>query len=278
VTLLPIGRFAKASRLSVKALRHYDEAALLRPSYVDPTSGYRYYRIEQLARATTIRSLRVLDMPLSRIAEVLGEDAIDGGPSALQTHLESHLQVLIAEREQYEQKILELQRIISRQELIMSTSVTIKVIDAQVTATFRATPTHATIFEAIPQGFASVFAYLEQVGATPTGIPFTLFHEFPDGETAGEISLCVPIDADLSAAEQTKTIGISTFNVDGGAVASILHKGSYASMDSSYATIAAWIHERGHRVIGASREIYLNNPADVAESDLLTEIQWPIDA
>ena len=40
--LLPIGRFARATRLSVKALRHYDELGLLRPAFVDPSSGYRY--------------------------------------------------------------------------------------------------------------------------------------------------------------------------------------------------------------------------------------------
>lgn len=61
---MPIGRFAKASRLSVKSLRNYDESGLLPAAFVDPQSGYRYYRLEQLARADAIRSLRMVDMPL----------------------------------------------------------------------------------------------------------------------------------------------------------------------------------------------------------------------
>ncbi len=64
----------------------------------------------------------------------------------------------------------------------------------------------------------------------------------------------------------------------GGAVASIIHRGSYATMGDTYASVAAWIQEHGHSPMGPGREIYMNNPGDVAEEDLLTEIQWPIDA
>jgi PPM family protein phosphatase len=38
--LLTIGAFAKASRLSPKALRLYDELGLLVPALTDPLSGY----------------------------------------------------------------------------------------------------------------------------------------------------------------------------------------------------------------------------------------------
>ena len=55
-------------RLSVKALRHYDEQGLLSPAVVDPSSGYRYYRYSQANRAEAIRILRSLDMPSSRSA------------------------------------------------------------------------------------------------------------------------------------------------------------------------------------------------------------------
>jgi protein phosphatase len=44
--LLTIGTFAKASRLSPKALRLYDELGLLTPARVDPVTGYRLYAPE----------------------------------------------------------------------------------------------------------------------------------------------------------------------------------------------------------------------------------------
>ena len=56
--LVPIGRFSEATRLSVKALRHYDDIGLLRPAVTDPQSGYRYYRLGQANRAEAIRQLR----------------------------------------------------------------------------------------------------------------------------------------------------------------------------------------------------------------------------
>jgi serine/threonine protein phosphatase PrpC/DNA-binding transcriptional MerR regulator len=68
--LLTIGAFAKASRLSPKALRLYDELGLLPPARVDPVNGYRLYDPEQLERARLVAWLRRLGMPLARIREV----------------------------------------------------------------------------------------------------------------------------------------------------------------------------------------------------------------
>ncbi len=68
--MLTIGTFARASRLSPKALRLYDELGLLRPARVDPVSGYRFYEPAQLERARLVAWLRRLGMPLARIRTV----------------------------------------------------------------------------------------------------------------------------------------------------------------------------------------------------------------
>jgi DNA-binding transcriptional MerR regulator len=72
--LIPIGRFARLSGLSVGALRHYDELDLLRPADVDSFTGYRRYRAEQLEVARTIARLRELEVPLDEIRIVLAAD------------------------------------------------------------------------------------------------------------------------------------------------------------------------------------------------------------
>ncbi|MFD0340712.1 MerR family transcriptional regulator [Streptomyces sp. NPDC127117] len=77
--LLTIGTFAKASRLSPKALRLYDELGLLTPARVDPVTGYRLYDPEQLDRARLVAWLRRLGMPLARIQHVC---ALEAGPAA----------------------------------------------------------------------------------------------------------------------------------------------------------------------------------------------------
>jgi serine/threonine protein phosphatase PrpC/DNA-binding transcriptional MerR regulator len=75
--MLTIGAFARASRLSPKALRLYDELGLLRPAVVDPVSGYRYYRPEQLERARRVAWLRRLGMPLARIKVICELDDLE---------------------------------------------------------------------------------------------------------------------------------------------------------------------------------------------------------
>lgn len=71
---MQIGRFARLTGLTVKALRHYDELGLLRPAAVDPDTGYRSYAPEQVELAETIRQLRQLQLPLDEIATLLGTD------------------------------------------------------------------------------------------------------------------------------------------------------------------------------------------------------------
>ncbi|WP_329283330.1 MerR family transcriptional regulator [Streptomyces sp. NBC_01451] len=68
--MLTIGAFARACRLSPKALRLYDELDLLRPARVDPDTGYRYYAVEQLEQARLVAWLRRLGMPLAHIRQV----------------------------------------------------------------------------------------------------------------------------------------------------------------------------------------------------------------
>ena len=81
-----IGVLARASGLTATALRFYDDCGLLPPARVDPASGYRYYTPGQRERATTIRRLREIGMPLDTVAEVLAGDA-EAGARLLDAHV-----------------------------------------------------------------------------------------------------------------------------------------------------------------------------------------------
>src|SRR2546421_6238433 len=72
--MMSIGRFADATGLTVKALRHYDEIGLLVPAQVDPDNGYRYYDAAQVEDAVTIRRLRALELPLDEIGSLIESD------------------------------------------------------------------------------------------------------------------------------------------------------------------------------------------------------------
>jgi len=74
---ISIGEFARRSRLSLKALRLYDELGVLVPSRVDQASGYRYYDTAQLDEARLVVMLRQLQLPLAAIRELLACDPAD---------------------------------------------------------------------------------------------------------------------------------------------------------------------------------------------------------
>jgi DNA-binding transcriptional MerR regulator len=64
--------FARASRLTPKALRLYDELGLLPPAHVDPVSGCRFYAPAQLEQARLVAWLRFPGVvPTDVIAGVL---------------------------------------------------------------------------------------------------------------------------------------------------------------------------------------------------------------
>lgn len=74
--LIPIGKMAAMNRVSVPTLRLYDEKGLLKPRYVDPETGYRYYDIDQNARLDMIAYMKELGMSLAQIAQVLQKEDI----------------------------------------------------------------------------------------------------------------------------------------------------------------------------------------------------------
>jgi DNA-binding transcriptional MerR regulator len=76
--LFSIGRVARLSGLTPKALRHYDSVGLLRPAAIADTNGYRLYSWAQIEDARKIRVLRELDVPLDEIRRILAGGDTDG--------------------------------------------------------------------------------------------------------------------------------------------------------------------------------------------------------
>ncbi len=73
---LSIGALSKRSGVSVRALHHYDQIGLLRPSKV-AASGYRYYEDDAIERLWQILFYRELDFSLEDIKEILSSPSFD---------------------------------------------------------------------------------------------------------------------------------------------------------------------------------------------------------
>ena len=70
-------RVGRRSRLSVKALRLYDERGVLVPACVDEASGYRFYDEGQLEVARLVAIMRQLGLSLTEIKELLACDPVE---------------------------------------------------------------------------------------------------------------------------------------------------------------------------------------------------------
>ncbi|MEV5548768.1 MerR family transcriptional regulator [Streptomyces sp. NPDC052309] len=97
--LMPIGVFAQRSGLTSSALRFYADSGLLPPAEVDPVTGYRYYSAEQVARASALRRLREIAMPLTAVEAVL-----DAEPGEAVRLIDEHVTEVVEDAVTVQQK------------------------------------------------------------------------------------------------------------------------------------------------------------------------------
>lgn len=268
--LIPIGRFSRMSRLSIKALRFYDEQGLLPPARVDPGTGYRYYRRGQAGRAEAIRVLRLIDMPVAEIRDLLAGDDPDLTGKRLAAHRE-RLRERMAEQERM---LRFLERLIDRGGNVMPYEVSVKEVAASPVAALRMRASLATIGTTVQQGFGTVGGALGAARIAPAGPPFVVYHDVIDERTEGDVEICFPVPAgtELPAGP------VQYREVPGGPVASTVHRGPYQEISPAYHVLGGWVEDHGLATHGAPREIYLNDPQTVAgPEDLLTEVQFPLD-
>jgi effector-binding domain-containing protein len=266
--LIPIGRFSRMTRLSIKALRFYDEQGLLRPVHVDPSSGYRYYGRVQANRAEAIRILRSTGMPVDEIREVLAEDDPDRTGKRLAVHRERLLERLAEQ----ERMLRFLERLIERGEGVMPYQVTVKKVEPQQVAALRLHTNISAVAADVQRGFGTLIEAITGAGAAPSGIPFIVFHDVIDEQTAGDIEICIPVPPGTAFPDGPAR----ATEIPGGPVASTIHRGPYAEISPAYHYLTGWIAEQSHQHAGPPREIYLNDPQSVTQDELLTEVQFPI--
>lgn len=94
-----VGELARLTGVTVRALHHYDEIGLVRPSQ-RTAAGYRLYGDADVLRLHQVLLLREVGLPLEEIAAAIDEAAGDGagnraGQEAL---LRRHREVLVARR------------------------------------------------------------------------------------------------------------------------------------------------------------------------------------
>ena len=57
-----IGEFSEMTNTSIKMLRYYDEIDLIKPSYIDYYTNYRYYSSNQIDDVKVVLDLKELGL------------------------------------------------------------------------------------------------------------------------------------------------------------------------------------------------------------------------
>ncbi|MBB5081677.1 MerR family transcriptional regulator [Nonomuraea endophytica] len=257
--LMPIGQFARLSRLSIKQLRHYAELGLLPPAHVDPDTGYRYYHPAQARHALTIGLLRSLDVPLATVADVL-----TGATTALD-HVRHDLE---AELDRRRRTLASLERLIT--DGLPGAPVRLT---TEPSRTVLLTREHAAGPNDIPRATSAAIARL--LTAAPTQRPPELTALFP-------IDLDDHIDITATLAltpgeAPSPAPGLERALLPGGTFASATHTGPYDQISLTAHAVLAWCAERGHPLTGPIREVYISDPATTPPDRLLTHLMIPID-
>jgi DNA-binding transcriptional MerR regulator/effector-binding domain-containing protein len=231
--LLPIGEFADASRLSQKALRLYGEKGLLPPAWVDPGSGYRYYRPDQLRTATLIALLRRGGMPLNEIRSFLRGPTLD--------KLDEYERRATDEFAGRRQILRYVRRILKEEPMY---DVLTKNVDElpYVSRSKRVLVRELETF--IVQSFR------ELGGDRAPAPPFVLYHGPVNAEEDGPVEVCVPTadgDKRLPAAE------VAFVEISG-------EQCQFPQILGAYESVYRWAKDHGREPDGSPREIYLSGP------------------
>jgi DNA-binding transcriptional MerR regulator len=266
--LVPIGRFSTLCRLTIPALRHYDELGLLSPAAVDPDSGYRYYSLAQAAEAERIRLLRSIEMPLDEIRGLL----VERDPDAVRALLGDYRRRLAERVAGYERALAFLDRLIEQEAAAMSYEVIVREAVPQPYASVRGHVPLAGIGGFIQQACGEIFRHAGELGVRPAGPTFSIYHDPEFREDDVDVEVGVPLAEPIESSGRV-TAGL----LPGGQVASTMHPGRYDEIGPAYRALHGWMEAHGREGAGPPREVYLVGPdQSPGPSGLRTEVVWPL--
>ena len=271
--LLSVGLFGRRTRLSRKALRIYDDRDLLRPAWVDTSTGYRYYRPDQAERALRIRLLRDLGMPLDLIRRVL--DAPAPAALALVDHWWADEEARVrAGRE----LVAYLHRRMDQAEDVMTLNVTLQQVPAQHVLARSANVALDGLDRHLRDSIGALRRAAAASGVEPAGEPFAIYRGEVAEEQDGEVEVCLPVRTPLAGRIATRRLPATA-----AAVAEVpARDADYPQVLGAYDAVAGWAQAQGRRLIDDPREVYLREPgehgyaADPGDAPVL-RLVWPVE-
>jgi DNA-binding transcriptional MerR regulator len=267
--MFKIGDFSKLARVPVKTLRYYDEEGLLAPARVDRFTEYRYYTAEQLVRLNRILALKDLGLSLAQIKLVLQNalsvEQLRGMLALRRAEIADQLETTRAQMDRVEARV----KLMELEENMSNFDAIIKNIEPMWVASVGTTvPNYENLGPVFDRLFGALFGYVMRVAA-PAGPGVALYRDDGSMQNVPVEALC-PLAGPIAATDQVKV-----YQLEGGTMASTLHRGPYDNLSATYGALSKWIEANGYRPAGYPREVYLSMDRDKPET-WVTEIQFPV--
>jgi DNA-binding transcriptional MerR regulator len=282
--LLTVGEFSRLTHLTVKALHHYHEAAVLEPVTVDPFTGYRYYLPEQLPDAHLIRRLRDVRMPLAEVRAVLAapdQQARDAGIAA-------HLDRLRRDLTDTAAAVASLQALLTGAPV--ETAVAYREVPNQQCLALASSVDRTEITRWCAQVYPRLYATAGRLGAAVVGPGGALYDSAWFEIGSGRVTAFLPVAAsaggrpgdrpgDRPGEPEDGEGEVRLVTVPAQRLAVALHSGVFQDLDRTYSALGRHVMEHRIGAPGPIREIYLITPADTDDpGGLRTEVCWPVGA
>lgn len=274
--MFKIGEFSQISQVTVQTLRHYDEIGLLKPTYVDHITGYRYYSLDMLPRLNRILALKDVGLSLNEIGVMLQDDV---SLEELQAILSMKLAELEAQRQQTEVRIMRVQlrlHQIEREHEMQTEEVVLKSVDAIQVLSIRH---HVSTWAEIPGFFGEVTAAVLENELTSSGPWIAIYHDSEWVANNIDMEIALPMKKQGNGklpivANQPMKISCLTQVKN---IASLLHQGPYETKGDTLVSLARWIEMNHYQFAGTVREVYLRGPLDTDDpASYVTEMQVPV--
>jgi DNA-binding transcriptional MerR regulator len=262
--MIRIGDFGRLVGASVATLRLYDEQDLLKPCFVDPESGYRYYRPDQLLDFHRIGVLQQLGFTLLEIRDVSEMEL----PKVLAKKLRESQQRMQKERQKIHQLGLQIRIIEGLLKMTTANVKTLTVPEMTVAAIHLEIPTNDQVGPILGAAFGRLYDALVHQGISPTGPCLAVWSSTPDMVTDEVVDVAVPMEVNLAAEGDVRGQALPGLNV-----ASLTHKGPFSEFQACHIVLKEWLALNQARLSGPYREIYHSPPGDEA----VTEVQYPFE-
>jgi DNA-binding transcriptional MerR regulator len=273
--MFTIGDFAGHGRVSVRMLRHYDAIGLLRPAHVDPASGYRRYRAEQLGQLNRIVALKELGFSLQQVRSILHDRVSAEELRGMLRLRRAELETVMADAAARMAKVEARLRTIESENLMPTDSIVVKSLPALRVAELTGTSGSfdpREIGPVVRSLHEELRGRLDAAGVPASGPDVTRYEDIPD-TGAVVVRAGRQVAADVDHVE-----GVGIVDVDGvDRAATVVHCGSMDDVLPTVQALARWLDANGYRFTAQhARELSLARPDDRA--GWVTELQVPIDA